>query len=366
MATNGKKLRQKPEEQFAAELQALQQESGEQKPENWALSPAAVVKYILGGTAADGTEIRPKYIGQRRRIEVAVATLLTDRALLLVGVPGTGKTWLSEHLAAAVSGDSTLIVQGTAGLGEEAIRYGWNYAELIAKGPSEKALVPSPVMRGMQEGKLVRVEELTRMPSDVQDNLITILSEKILPIPELDELIPASPGFNVIATANDRDKGVNELSSALRRRFNRVQLPLPETFEEEVKIVQERVSALMPAIPQPNVPTALEEVERLVTIFRELREGTTLDGKRKLNKPRSTLSTAEIISVMQNGLALSGWFGDGTLRPTDLAPTLEGAIVKDSTTDEGPWQEYIETVMKERKDWKSYYEALTQSNADGA
>ena len=44
-----------------------------------------------------------------------VATLTTDRALLLYGLPGTAKSWVSEHLAAAISGDSTLIIQGTAG-----------------------------------------------------------------------------------------------------------------------------------------------------------------------------------------------------------------------------------------------------------
>ncbi len=176
-------------------------------------------------------------------MEVAVASFVTDRALLLVGVPGTANTWVSEHLAAAISGDSTLLVQGTAGMSEDALRYGWNYARLLAEGPSEAAMVPSPVMSGMQNGKLVRLEELTRIPSDVQDALITILSEKILPIPELNKEVQAVRGFNIIATANDRDKGVNELSSALRRRFNTVVLPLPATLEEEVRIVTDRSSA---------------------------------------------------------------------------------------------------------------------------
>jgi len=159
--------------------------------------------------------------------------LATDRALLLVGLPGTAKTWVSEHLAAAISGDSTLLVQGTAGLPEEALRYGWNYARLLAEGPSEAALTPSPVMLAMQTGKIARIEELTRIPSDVQDALITLLSEKTLPIPELNNEVQALPGFNVIATANDRDRGVNELSSALRRRFNTIVMPMPATLEEE-------------------------------------------------------------------------------------------------------------------------------------
>src|SRR5207302_5430274 len=114
-------------------------------------------------------------IGDRRRMEIAIATLATDRALLLLGVPGTAKSWVSEHLAAAISGDSTRLVQGTAGTSEETIRYGWNYARLLAEGPSMGALVPSPLMRAMQDGKIARVEELTRIPSDVQDSLITSL-----------------------------------------------------------------------------------------------------------------------------------------------------------------------------------------------
>src|SRR5882724_10022829 len=230
------------------------------------MSPQAVVRYVLGGTLSDGTVITPKYVGDRRLVEVAVSTLVTDRALLLVGVPGTAKSWLSEHLAAAISGDSTLLVQGTSGTSEEAVRYGWNYARLIAEGPSEQALVPSPVLTGMREARIVRIEELTRIPSDVQDALITVLSEKTLPVPELGIEVQARKGFNVIATANDRDRGVNELSSALRRRFNTVVLPLPADAEEEVDIVSRRVTSLGKALELPEVPSALAEIRRVVTV----------------------------------------------------------------------------------------------------
>ena len=191
-------LRQHAEHAFAGELEALREadaESGRPKPPRWKLSPWAVATYLLGGTLPDGSEITPKYIGPRRIIEIAIATLATDRALLLLGVPGTAKTWVSEHLAAAISGDSTLLVQGTAGTQEEAMRYGWNYARLLAEGPSREALVPSPMMRAMANGKIARVEELTRIPADVQDTLITILSEKTLPIPELGEEVQADEGL---------------------------------------------------------------------------------------------------------------------------------------------------------------------------
>src|SRR5690606_4177712 len=195
------------EQEHAAELAALAAADDRPRPTNWRLSPWAVVTYLLGGTLPDGTPITPKYVGQRRLVEIAVATLATDRALLLLGVPGTAKTWVSEHLAAAISGSSTLLVQGTAGTTEESLRYGWNYARLLAEGPSEAALVPSPVYRAMRTGSIVRVEELTRMPSEVQDALVTVLSEKVLPVPELGTEVAATRGFNLIATANDRDRG---------------------------------------------------------------------------------------------------------------------------------------------------------------
>jgi MoxR-like ATPase len=350
-------LRQHAELQFAAELVALADADTRPRPPGWRLSPWAVTTYLLGDALDDGTAISPKYIGSRRLIEIAVATLATDRALLLIGVPGTAKSWVSEHIAAAIAGDSTLLVQGTAGTGEEAIRYGWNYARLLTDGPSLDALVPSPVMRAMAEGKLVRVEELTRIPSDVQDALITILSEKALPIPELRSEVQAVQGFNLIATANNRDRGVNELSSALKRRFNTVVLPLPATAADEVAIVQGRVKALGRALELPAEAPPLDEIRRLVTIFRELRDGVTQDGKTRIKSPSSTLSTAEAISVINSGLALAGHFGDGRLRPADLAAGIVGAVVKDPVQDRIVWQEYLETVVKERAGWRDLYRA---------
>jgi MoxR-like ATPase len=352
-------LRDHAEQQFAEELAALVKHDDKPKPPNWKLSPWAVATYLLGGVAGD-VPISPKYIGQRRVIEIAIATLATDRALLLLGVPGTAKSWVSEHLSAAISGDSTLMVQGTAGTSEEAVRYGWNYAHLLAKGPSMDALVASPIMRGMREGRIARVEELTRIPADVQDALITILSEKSLPIPELGDEVQARKGFNVIATANDRDKGVNDLSSALKRRFNTVVLPLPDNPEEEVEIVRSRVASLGKALEIPAEPPALEEIRRLVTIFRELRAGVTADGKTKLKSPSGSLSTAEAISVVNQGLSLAAHFGDGSLRSADLAGGLVGAVVKDPVQDKVVWQEYLETILKERDGWKDLYRACRE------
>lgn len=353
-------IRQHAETQFAEELEELQKSDARQRPPNWVLSPWAVTVYLLGGQLDNGFQVTPKYIGSRRLMEIAVATLATDRALLLYGVPGTAKSWVSEHLAAAVSGDSTMLIQGTAGISEEQLRYGWNYAMLLAKGPSRDALTPSPLMRAMELGKVARVEELTRIPSDVQDTLITILSEKTLPIPELNSEVQAVRGFSVIATANNRDKGVNELSSALKRRFNTVILPLPASEDEEIAIVQKRVAELGRALELPAEPPALKEIRRVVQIFRELRSGLSDDGKTKLKSPTSTLSTAEAISVINNGMALAGHFGDGALKAADLASGLLGAVVKDPVQDAIVWREYLETVVKERDGWRDLYRACRE------
>ncbi len=353
-------LRAHAEQHFAEELAVIAKQDTRERPTNWLLSPWAVVTYLMGGKLENGFEVSAKYIGNRRLMEIAVATLATDRALLLYGVPGTAKSWVSEHLAAAVSGNSTLLIQGTAGTSEEQLRYGWNYAQLLANGPSEAALVPSPMVHAMRQGKVARIEELTRIPADVQDSLITVLSEKMLPIPELGSEVQAVSGFSVIATANNRDKGVNELSAALKRRFNTVVLPVPATEEEEITIVTKRVAEMGRALALPAEPPALKEIRRLVQIFRELRSGKSEDGKMQIKSPSSSLSTAEAISVITSGMALAGHFGDGILRSHDLASGLLGAIVKDPVQDTIVWKEYLETVVKERDDWKDLYRACRE------
>ncbi|WP_035644984.1 AAA family ATPase [Bradyrhizobium sp. ORS 285] len=351
-------LRRSAEALHAHELEALAQEDTRARPAQWRLSPQAVVTYLMGGRTRSGVEISPKYIGNRRLIETAVATLATDRALLILGVPGTAKSWVSEHLAAAISGSSEMIVQCTAGTDENQIRYGWNYALLLAKGPSREAMVATPLMRAMEAGRIVRFEELTRMPSDVQDTLITVLSEKLMPIPEINDSIHATRGFNMIATANARDKGVNELSSALKRRFNVVVLPLPGDLDEEVKIVTKRVGEIGGGLELPKIAPADQEIMRIVTVFRELRDGQTLDGRLKLKSPSGSLSTAEAIAVTIGAWAEAGHFGSGEIDAQSMAANLVGAIVKDPVQDKVVLQEYLETVVRERKPWADLYGAI--------
>jgi MoxR-like ATPase len=357
---NGDRMRLSAEEIYAGELQALAAGDDRPRPPKWKLSPRAVVTYLLGGKASDGTAISAKYIGNRRLIETAVATLATDRALLLLGLPGTAKSWVSEHLAAAISGSSQRLIQCTAGTDENQIRYGWNYAQLLAKGPSAEALVKTPLTRAMEEGAIVRLEELTRMGSDVQDTLITVLSEKTLPVPELNTSIEAAEGFNVIATANNRDKGVNDLSSALKRRFNVVVLPSPATIEEETGIVVKRVSEIGVNLKLPPIEPAERELARIVVMFRELRDGKTLNGKTKLKTSSGSLSTGEAISVGVSAWAEAAHFGDGSMDAQSVAANLVGAVVKDPVQDTVALEEYLENVVRTRDNWGDLYRAIRE------
>ncbi len=353
-------LRPPAEVLFATELAALADADTAPRPDGWKLSPKAVEIYLLGGSAG-GMTITPKYLGNKRLVQIAIASLATDRALLLVGEPGTAKSWLSEHLTAAISGNSLRLVQGTAGTTEEQIRYSWNYALLLAEGPSPKALVPSPVFKAMEEGTIVRLEEITRCPAEVQDALITILSEKVLAVPELGIHVHARRGFTLIGTANTRDRGVNDMSAALKRRFNIVTLPIPDDLDQEIAIVCKRVAEIGSQLRLPAPPPAETAVARVVQIFQELRRGQTLDGKQKVKPSSSVLSTAELISLIGSGMALAGHFGNGTVDARDLAAGLHGAVLKEDAKDLIGWTEYLENIVKKRgADWQPLYQACKE------
>ena len=335
------------EELYKKEIEALIKNEKDYVPKGWSMSPRSVLTYIVGGKAGR-TVITPKYLGNQRIVEICIATLVTDRALLLIGEPGTAKSWLSEHLSAAINGDSTKVIQGTAGTTEEQIRYSWNYAMLIAKGPSKEAMIKSPIYRAMETGTIARFEEISRCASEVQDAMISIHSEKRMSIPELSYELPASKGFSVKATANTRDKGVNEMSAALKRRFNIVVLPSPKDIQTEIDIVKTRVKSLSEGLELQAALPSDEIIEQVVTIFRELREGITLDGKQKVKQTGSVLSTAEAISLLSNGMALAASFGNGEITDYDLASALQGAIVKDEEKDSLIWKEYLENVLKKK------------------
>ena len=276
MANQNEILRLSAEETYKDEIDALIAADKDPKPSGWQMSPRSVLTYICGGKAGN-TIITPKYIGDKRLVEICIATLVTDRALLLIGDPGTAKSWLSEHLSAAINGNSSRVIQGTAGTTEEQIRYSWNYAMLLAKGPSYESIIKSPIYTAMEEGAIARVEEISRCASEVQDALISILSEKRIAIPELSDEVAAKKGFSIIATANTRDKGVNEMSSALKRRFNfETVSPVKDgRLEKQIILNEVKQSMLSDKI---EMPVDTDVAELLAVTYHELREGVSDTG----------------------------------------------------------------------------------------
>ena len=355
----GRALRPAAEEQWADELAALaaaDAESGAEIPRGWRLSPRSVRTFIVGD---EDLGVTRKFYGDDPLIDRAIVTLLGRQGLMLVGEPGTAKSMLSELLAAAICGTSTLMIQGSAGTTEDHVRYSWNYALLIAEGPSRRALVPSPVYRAMERGAVVRFEEITRCPPEIQDTLVSVLSEKQLMVPELEDgfRVSAAQGFNIIATANLRDRGVHEMSSALKRRFNfeTVRPIADRAFEAELI-----ASALDSELGEQRVPMNPKVLDVLVTVFADLRTGTTATGT-PVKRPETVMSTAEAVNVGVAASLSARYLGDGAVRASDIARQLVGVALKGQDEDAKRMRFYIDSVVRERAasstDWKDFLTA---------
>ncbi len=353
---------------YADELKRLAEADGDApRPGSWKLTPQSVIKFVLGDRSLN---ITPKFVGSRSQLERSVVALATNRGLMVIGEPGTAKSYLSELFAAAISHDSTLTIQGSAGTTEDNIKYSWNYALLLAEGPSERSLVPAPLYRGMQEGKIVRFEEITRCPLEIQDTLLSIMSDRVMTVPELPEAsgrnLYARVGFNVIATANTRDafggsrsdhRGVNEMSAALKRRFNFETMRPITDLRQEMELVQRETNRLL---NQASIPLTLSPdlTEVLVTTFRELRTGQTHGGQ--AFEPLSTvMSTAEAVSVGYAAALHSYYYGNSQLTANHLLQSLVGTALKDAPEDLKKLRHYFNHVVKERRGgiWQEYYAA---------
>ncbi|MFW9993879.1 MAG: AAA family ATPase [Candidatus Odinarchaeota archaeon] len=364
LSESEKIIRQPAETRFKKELEALKSVDTDEKPENWYLSPRKVYDFVVGLDEPIGdVEITRKFYGNDIMIQRAVASLASDRPLLLIGEPGTAKSWLSECLTAAICNDSLNIVQGTAGTTEDQIKYSWNYALLLAKGATLESLVPAPFYTCMNEGKQVRFEEITRCSHEIQDTIISILSDKVLVIPELpspDNVVFARNGFGVIGTANTRDRGVNEMSSALKRRFNFETVNPIKNLNEEIELVTRQTGTFLERAgikrqPDPDV------IELIVTTFNEMRNGISAEGI-QVAKPSVVMSTAEAVEVSINTATYSHFMKGTDMTPDSAVINLVGTVVKDNYEDLDKLRSYFDIIVKQKaatvkKHWNKYYEA---------
>lgn len=349
---------------YADELDALKNADKLARPPGWLLSPSAVKTFITGGETGGrkSRTITRKFFGNDLLVERAIITLAGNRGLMLVGEPGTAKSMLSELLAAAISGNSLLTIQGTAGTTEDQIRYSWNYALLLSEGPSTRSLVPGPVYTAMQTGRIVRFEEITRCQPEIQDTLISMLSEKCLIVPELsgdENVVSAKPGFNIVATANLRDRGVNEMSSALKRRFNFETIAPIAEKKLEMQIVKDQTERLL---REHGVEMRYPEetLDLLITTFRDLRDGRTEEGA-TFEKPSAVMSTAEAVAVSLSACLDAHYFGSGRLSGDRITRQLLGTVFKDDPGDARKLAHYLQVIAKLRAGrggaWQEFYDS---------
>ncbi|WP_313461328.1 AAA family ATPase [Stenotrophomonas sp.] len=345
---------------YADELIRLRDADSHARPPGWALSLRAARAFILGDAALGTTA---KVVAPVASIERMLVTLATGRGLMLVGEPGTAKSLLSELLAAAISGVSTLTIQGGASTTEDQIKYGWNYALLINEGPSPRAMVPAPLYQGMRDGRIVRFEEITRAPQEVQDCLLGMLSDRVMAVPELEgehAMLYARDGFNIIATANTRDRGVNEMSAALKRRFDFETVAPILDFDHELALVQQASARLLERSGIPaSVPVPV--LELLVNTFRDLRGGgqAAQGSDKAMDRLNAVMSTAEAVNVA-HAVGVRAWFleqREGS--PADLVECIAGTVVKDNADDRAKLRRYFEHTVARREGpaWRAYFEA---------
>ncbi|MGW6456066.1 ATP-binding protein [Streptomyces sp. NPDC055078] len=372
-APTGTRQLELPEDRYAEELAFLASYDDGPRPPGWRMTPRAVVLFVCGSggeplRAGDGRQlaVSRKFVGDRALVERCVVTLAGERGLLLVGEPGTAKSMLSELLSAAVCGSSTLTVQGTAGTTEDQLRYGWNYAMLLAKGPSREALVPSPVLTAMTRGAVARIEEVTRCLPEVQDALVSLLSERRMSVPELaggggpDEgTVHAVPGFTLIATANLRDRGVSEMSAALKRRFNFEEVGPIADLDAETALVRGQATA---ALARTGAGFGVDDavLEALVTAFRDLRSGRSAEGW-EIERPSTVMSTAEAVHVATSMGLGAAYLSDGRDVVRTLPGHLLGTVRKDDPSDHARLLGYWDGPVRRRAEggaplWRTLWE----------
>ncbi|MBD2858240.1 AAA family ATPase [Spongiibacter sp. KMU-158] len=342
---------------FQEELAKLKAQDKTAAPPGWQLSPLMVEKFVLG---CPELNIERKLVAPQELVTRIIIAMATNQGVMLIGEPGTAKSWLSELLSTAISGDSSLTVQGGAISHYQQLLYDWNPVLSQTLGPCRESLIPGPVFRAMESGQLLRFEELSRCPQIVQDALLSILSERKIHIPELsgdDSVVYAREGFNLIATSNSLDRGLFDMSAALKRRLNFETIPPIAKIEDELDIVQREAKKLT---RQSGIDIELDTqtTEMLVTIFHELRNGQTVSGRSTDRLAAAVMSTAEAVAVAHALCVYAFYYREGKIEKRDLLNFLVGASIKDNPQDRRRVLHYFDTEVatKPGKHWQELYQ----------
>lgn len=279
-----------------------------------------------------------RLFGRTDELAQVRACLKAQRNVLLEGPVGVGKT----HLALAVTQELGLPVfriDGDSRYSEQKLSGWFDPPTVIKKGFGKDAFIPGPLVQAMQEGGILFINELNRLPEGVQNILLPAIDERMILVPRLGE-IRAKEGFLVIATQNPKEfVATSHLSEAILDRFELVVLDY-QTEEEETSIVSDRIQPK--GSDEKSLALAAVRIARMTREHPKIRRGASV---------RAALSVAEIGAVfMRQGESLEDSFLKAVILalPTRIEMEHETESAREARNElENMLKEWARSVLDE-------------------
>jgi len=231
---------------------------------------------------------------------------VTERALsyLKAGFPvhfsgpaGTGKTTLSMHLARKLGqptmvmfGDeefcSSDLVGGQHGYRMRKVVDRYIHSVLKMEEDMRSRWVDNRLTQACREGFTLIYDEFNRSRPEANNVLLSVLEERILPLPtsagDEEGIVEVNPNFRAIFTSNPEEyAGVHKTQDALRDRMVTIEL---DHFDEETEI----------AVTQARSGISQEEAGHIVALIRSLRD---LHPSRSTPTIRSCIMIAKVLKI---------------------------------------------------------------------